>query len=233
VKALPSLSSQMEQLAIFVGEHHKADNVLMITSGNVKEQPAANASRVNVSKLLFPSGGDTIKTTRGISGVEALLKKDKANVIVIPAGSETFVSDLLRSLNTLSDKYVIVVYGLSSWMGFDNLDQEYLEKLQFHFVAPWFVDYDSSATTQRFLDLYKADFRGDASNYVFAGYDIGLFFLGQLNNYGTDFYTRLPGIKGEGLQQDFEFVKSDSESGYENCGVRIVEVVDYKLERVR
>jgi LysM repeat protein/ABC-type branched-subunit amino acid transport system substrate-binding protein len=187
VKALPSLSTQMEQLATFVGEHHKSDNVIMVTSGNVKEQAAATAFRINVSKLLFPEGGDTIKTTRGMSGLEALLKKDKANVIVIPSGStsltQPFVSDLLRSLNTLSDKYVIVVYGLSSWMGFDNLDPEYLEKLQFHFVAPWFIDYDSSATTQKFLDDYNKDFRGDASMYAFAGYDVGLFFLTHLYTY--------------------------------------------------
>jgi LysM repeat protein/ABC-type branched-subunit amino acid transport system substrate-binding protein len=231
-KALPSLSTQMEQLATYVGEHHKSDNVIMITSGNVKEQAAATTFRVNVSKLLFPAGGDTIKTTRGMSGLEAMLKKDKANILVIPSGSQTFVSDLLRSLNTLSDKYVIVVYGLSSWMGFDNLDPEYLQKLQFHFVAPYFIDYDSSATVQNFMHKYYTYFKGDPNQYAFAGYDVGLFFLQALNDYGTDFFEKLPDIKGEGVQQKFNFYRSDAESGYENRGVTIVEVADYKLVKV-
>jgi LysM repeat protein/ABC-type branched-subunit amino acid transport system substrate-binding protein len=232
-KAMPALSTQMDQLAIYIGEHHKTDNVIMITSGSIKEQAAANLFRADVSKLLFPATSDTIKMTRGVSGLEALLKKDKNNVLVIPANSEAFVSDLLRSLNTLSEKYIITVYGLSSWMGFSNLDQEYLQKLQVHFVAPYFVDYDSSATTRRFLKKYNDVFSGDASTYVFAGYDVSLYYIGALGTYGTDFYHKLTDIKGAGLQQDFDFYKSDAESGYENKGVRIVEVVDYKLVRIK
>jgi LysM repeat protein/ABC-type branched-subunit amino acid transport system substrate-binding protein len=232
-KALPALSTQMEQLAVFVGEHHKADNVVMVTSGNVKEQAAANTFRINVSKLLFPTSTDTIKMTRGMSGLEALLKKDKNNILVIPSNSQAYVSDLLRSLNTLSDKYVITVYGLSSWMGYDNLDLEYLQKLQFHFVAPYFVEYDSSATTKRFLAKYYHTFRGDAGMYTFAGYDVGLFYLQALHTYGTNFYQKLPEIKGAGLQQDFDFYRSDLDSGYENRAVRIVQVMEYKLERIK
>jgi LysM repeat protein/ABC-type branched-subunit amino acid transport system substrate-binding protein len=232
-KTLPAMSTQMEQLANFVGEHHKADNVIMVTSGNMKEQASANIFRINVSKILFSNTTDTIKTTRGMSGLEALLKKDKNNILVIPSNSQAYVSDLLRSLNTLSDKYVITVYGLSSWMGYDNLDLEYLQKLQFHFVTPWYIDYDSSAATTRFLSKYYTAFHGDASMYAFAGYDVSLYFLQALNTYGTNFYQKMPEIKGTGLQQDFDFYRSDAESGYENRAVRIVQVLDYKLGRIR
>ncbi|MEO5645518.1 MAG: LysM peptidoglycan-binding domain-containing protein [Bacteroidia bacterium] len=232
-KALPALSTQMEQLAAFVGEHHKTDNVIMVTSGNAREQAAANTFRINVSNILFPNANDTIKTTKGMSGLEALLRKDKNNILVIPSNSQAWVSDLLRSLNTLSEKYVITVYGLSSWMGYDNLDLEYLQKLQFHFVAPYFIEYDSSAATKRFLSKYNTSFHGDAGMYTFAGYDVGMYYLQALNTYGTYFYQKLPEIKGTGLQQDFDFYKSDAESGYENRGVRIVQVIDYKLQRIK
>ena len=236
-KALPSFSTQMEQLAIFVGNHHQGDNVIMITSGNAKEQPSANTFRINVSKILFPAGGDTIKTTRGMNGLEALLKKDKTNILVIPSGSSSatqpFVSDLLRSLNTLSDKYVIMVYGLSSWMGYGNLDPEYMQKLQLHVIAPYFIDYDSSASTKRFMKKYNAIFHGDPGQYAFAGYDVSLFFLNALNIYGTNFYQKMPALKGEGLQQGFDFYKSDSESGYENRSVHFIQVVDYQLIKAR
>ncbi|MCX6311706.1 MAG: LysM peptidoglycan-binding domain-containing protein [Bacteroidetes bacterium] len=236
-KALPSFSTQMEQLAIFVGTHHTGDNVIMITSGNTKEQAAANTFRTNVSKILFPISGDTIKTTRGMNGLESLLKKDKTNILVIPSGSsattQPFVSDLLRSLNTLSDKYVIMVYGLSSWMGYSNLDPEYLQKLQFHFIAPYFIDYDSCAATKRFLKKYDNAFHGDPSSYAFAGYDVSLFFLNALYVNGTDFYLKLPALKGEGLQQGFDFYRSDSECGYENRSVHFMQVVDYQLIKAK
>ncbi len=233
LKALPALSTQMEQLSLFVGEHHKTDNVIMVTSGNIKEQAAANVFRINVSKILFSNTTDTIKMTKGLTGLEALLKKDKNNILVIPSNSQAYVSDLLRSLNTLSEKYVITVYGLSSWMGYENLDPEYLQKLQFHYVAPYFIDYDSSSTTKRFIARYNDKFRGDPSMYTFAGYDVGLYFMQALNTYGTGFYQKIATIKGDGLQQDFDFYKSDAESGYENKAVRIVEVIDYRLVRIR
>lgn len=233
VKALPSLSTQMEQLAGFIGEKHKADNVIMMTTGSTKEQAAANVFRINVSKLLFPGTSDTIKMTRGMSGLEALLKKDKNNIIVIPSNSQATVSDYLRSLNTLSEKYVITVYGLSSWMGYDNLDIEYLQKLQFHFVAPYFIDYDSSASTKRFLNRYNKTFKGDPGMYAFAGYDVSLFFLNALYANGTGFYQKLSEMKGSGLQQGFDFYKSDAESGYENRSVQIVQVIDYRLVKIK
>lgn len=232
-KALPALSTQMEQLAVYVGENHKADNVILVTSGNGKEQAAANIFRTEVSRLLYPGTNDTVKMTKGMTGLEALLQKDKNNILIIPSNSQAYVSDILRSLNTLSEKYVITVYGLSAWMGYENLDPEYLQKLQCHFVAPYYVDYDSSVVTKRFVDRYHFVFHGDASTYAFAGYDVALYFIGALNTYGTDFYHKLAEIKGTGLQQDFDFYKSDAESGYENKSVRIIQVTDYKFVRIK
>ncbi len=234
-KALPSVSTQLENLATFVAAKHKTDNVIMITSGNLKEAALANGFRSDVSRLLYPSGNDTIPVTRGMTGVNALLKPGVTNVLLIPSSSQAFVSDVLRQLYTLSekDKYTFVVYGMSTWMGYDNLDPEYLEKLQLHFVAPYFVDYDSSAATTRFLRRYSDVFSGDAGLYTFTGYDVTLFFLEALYTHGTDFYYKLPELKGEGLQQRFEFFRSDAESGYENRGTHILMIRDYRLVKAK
>lgn len=231
-KALPSTSVQMEQLAIHIAATRKADNIIMVTSGSPKEQAAAAIFRSSLNKLLFPSGDDSIRTTRGMSGLEALLKKDKNNILVVPSGSQVFVSDLLRSLHGLTEKYPIVVYGMSNWVGFDNLDPEYMQKVNLHFITPYFIDYDSSAATKRFLKRYDEVFTGDAGMYVFAGYDVSLFFLEALYENGTGFYMKMPELKGEGLQQCFEFYRSDAESGYDNKGVHVIRMVDYKLEKV-
>lgn len=233
VKALPSMPTQMEQLAEYIYAHHKSDNIVMINSGNAKEQAGAMAFRNRANQLFFPLGGDSIRTTRGMSGLEAKLKKDKLNVLVIPTNSQAFVTDLLRLLNGLTDKYPIMVYGLSGWMSYDNLDYEYLQKLQLHFVAPYFVDYDSSAATTRFIRRYDEAFHGDPGSFVFTGYDVTLFFLQALYEQGTGFYQELPRRKGEGLQQRFDFYRSDETSGYENKGIRIVMMQDYRLKEVR
>ena len=76
---------------------------------------------------------------------------------------------------------------------------------------------------------YRNAFGGDPTIYAFAGYDVTLFFLKQLQASGTGFVQNLPQTQHEGLQQSFRFVKSDAESGYENVGLRIVHISDYEL----
>lgn len=78
---------------------------------------------------------------------------------------------------------------------------------------------------------YRAAFKGDAGQYVLAGYDVTLFFLNALFEDGTFFYMKLGTRKGDGLQQRFEFYRSEEESGFDNKAIRIVKMEDYKLVR--
>lgn len=228
VKALPSAITQMEFVAQHIYKERRDENVMMISSGILREAKMAAAFRNEMNRLRVAEGKDSIKVTKGFTGVEALLKKDVMNVIVIPSNSQAFVTDLLRSLHTLADKYQITVYGMPQWMEFDNLDAEYMQTLNLHFAAPYYVDYKSPAT-QGFLIRYRNAFGGDPSIYAFAGYDVTLFFLKQLHAGGTGFVQNLPQTQHEGLQQSFRFIKSDTESGYENVGLRIVHISDYEL----
>jgi len=228
VKALPSAMTQMEFVAQHIYKERRDENVMMISSGILREAKMAAAFRNEMNRLRVAEGKDSIKVTKGFAGVEALLKKDVMNVIVIPSNSQAFVTDLLRSLHTLAEKYQITVYGMPQWMEFDNLDAEYMQTLNLHFAAPYYVDYKSPAT-HGFLARYRNAFGGDPSIYAFAGYDVTLFFLQQLQSSGTGFVQNLPQTQHEGLQQSFRFIKSDAESGYENVGLRIVHISDYEL----
>ncbi len=228
VKTLPSTITQMEQLAAHISKERKEDNIIMISSGLPKEQKTGNAFRDEMNQLRVAEGKDSIRFTTGFSGVEALLKKDKMNVIVIPSIAQAFVSDLLRNLHTLAEKYQITVYGMPSWMEFENLDPEYMQTLNMHFASPYYVDYDLPST-KRFIIRYRSAFGGDPTTYSFAGFDVTLFFLQQLVRGGTGFVSTITGVQGEGIQQSFSFVKSDAESGYENIGLRIIHISDYEL----
>jgi LysM repeat protein/ABC-type branched-subunit amino acid transport system substrate-binding protein len=228
LKTLPSSGTQMEQLANHIAKERKDDNIIMITSGLIKEQKMCSSFQDKMNGLRVAEGKDSILVNQGFSGVESKLKKDVMNVLVIPSMSQAFVTDLLRNLHTLAEKYKITVYGMPSWMEFENLDPEYMQSLNMHFASPYFVDYDAPAT-KRFILRYRAAFGGDPTTYSFAGFDVTLFFLQQLQRGGTGFVNQVATSTGEGLQQSFSFVKSDAESGYENTGIRIVHISDYQL----
>ncbi|HTF04241.1 MAG TPA: LysM peptidoglycan-binding domain-containing protein [Bacteroidia bacterium] len=228
LKTLPSTGTQMEHLAEHIAKERKDDNIIMITSGLLKEQKMCSSFQDKMNGLRTAEGKDSILVNQGFSGVESKLKKDVMNVLVIPSMSQAFVTDLLRNLHTLAEKYKITVYGMPSWMEFENLDPEYMQSLNMHFASPYFVDYDSPAT-KRFILRYRGVFGGDPTTYSFAGFDVTLFFLQQLQHGGTGFVNQIATTTGEGLQQSFSFVKSDAESGYENTGIRIVHISDYQL----
>lgn len=228
MKTLPSSTTQMEQLALHISAERKNDNILMISSGLLKERKMGAAFQDKMNELRVVEGKDSIPVTTGFSGVESKLKKDVMNVIVIPSMSQAYVTDLLRNLHTLAEKYKITVYGLPSWMEFENLDPEYMQSLNMHFASPYYVDFDLPAT-KSFILRYRSAFGGDPTTYSFAGFDVTLFCLQQLLRSGTGFITELDGTTGSGLQQNFSFVKSDAESGYENIGLRIIHISDYEL----
>lgn len=228
VKTLPSGITQMEVLANHIEKERKDDNIIEITSGILKEQKMCNTFRDTMNRLRVADGKDSIRVNKGFSGIESQLSHDKMNVLVVPSTSQAFVTDLLRNLNGLADKYQITVYGMPNWMDYDNLDAEYMEALHLHFAAPYFVDYDQPVV-KRFLIDYRGAFGGDPSMFAFAGFDVTLYFLNQLFVNGTGFIDSVCAQPGHGLQQDFSFVKSDAESGYENSGLRIVHISDYEL----
>jgi LysM repeat protein/ABC-type branched-subunit amino acid transport system substrate-binding protein len=228
VKTLPSVGTQMEQLAQHISRERKDDNVILVTSGLLKEQKANSSFRNEMDRLRVSEGKDSIKVNQGFSGIEGKLFKDKMNVLVIPSTSQAFVTDLVRNLYGLAEKYQITVYGMPGWMDYDNLDYEYLEALHFHFAAPYYIDYNMPVT-RNFVKRYRSIYGGDPTSFSFAGYDVTLFFLQQLYGTGTGFVPGVTEKKSEGIQQSFSFVRSDAESGYENIGLRIVHFSDYEL----
>ncbi|GAB4150780.1 MAG: LysM peptidoglycan-binding domain-containing protein [Bacteroidia bacterium] len=226
LKIMPSSSTQMEVMAEYIAEKHKSDNVILLTNSSAKDQAAAMSFKNHYNKIQK----DSVRTNKGVAGLESLLKKDKLNVIVVPSLSQAYVTDLLRSLKSLSENYSIMVFGMSAWMSYENIDPEYLEALQVHFVATTFVDF-TSPQVKHFVTIYHHYFKGDPGTYVYTGYDVTLFALQQIQKNGTGFYQQSETLSGKGLQQDFQFSRTDKDSGCENRGVRIVRIMDYSFVR--
>jgi LysM repeat protein len=229
-KTTPAQTSQMEQLAIHINSAATDERIILINSGSPKDQLMVKTFRTTINTLRIAAGKDSITTISGSAGLETLLKKDKKNIIVVPSTSQAFVTGLLLTLSGLSDRYTLEVYGMPAWMSYTNLDKEYLQKINLHYASPYFIDYDDPAT-KRLLLQYRAAFKGDAETYVFTGFDITLFYLNAMYTNGTLFYMKLNELKADGLQQRFEFYRTEEESGYENRAIRIVRMEDYKLVR--
>lgn len=232
VKTTASLVTQMEHLAEHIAADHKGKKVVLISSGIPRDQVYVTAFKKSYDEYRKATGKDTVLVLNGISNLGSMLSQTDTTIVIAPTNSQSYVSDLARMLSSLAEKNKMIVYGTAAWSNFDNIDYEYLQMINYSFTTPYYFDYQDSLN-QPLLRRYRDFYKGDASMNTVMGYDVGWYFGDALWRYGKEFYLKLPEITSEGYQQAFRFYKTDTASGYENRGVHILRMNDYKLVKIR
>ena len=171
-------------------------------------------------------------TETGLKGATGKFVGGKReNILVMFASGELYVENIVRSLNDYKEKFVISLYGLPTWLNYDVIDLEFLEFQNTHFYSSSFIDYES-AKVRNFAKRFQKQYKVDPDRFAFAGYDIGLYFLSALKNYGTQFYKCIDEHKVPLLatELNFEFSKTD---GYRNTYVSIYKMKDFQLWKIK
>lgn len=205
------------------------------------EESSPDISLVNLSKEILTQKGIPFTSLsynllKGRSVYSALLSKldaTKENSVIVVSNSEAFVSDMLRNLNLINTRsgYKITLYGTPRWRNFENVDINYYHSMNLHISLQYNVNY-SSEDVKVFLSKYRALFGTEPSPYAFQAYDLGLYFLGALYNYGPDFVDYLNEFNsGNLLQSSYKFVREGRGNGFINRRSRlIIYRPDYSIE---
>ncbi|MCX6296906.1 MAG: LysM peptidoglycan-binding domain-containing protein [Bacteroidetes bacterium] len=189
-KVSPSVTLQVEQMAHFVVDSFKTENIILVNNSNLKEASFYNSFRNTANAGLQKAGiptSDSVKISYGIGNIQSLLSLSKENIVVLPSNNQSFVTDFLSKLNNLRDKYKIVVFGLQNWINYDNLDFEYLNNLSLHIPSNIFIDYQNFST-QNFVKKYREKYKTEPDPYVFQGFDISYCFISELQKEGNGFH---------------------------------------------
>lgn len=133
-----------------------------------------------------------------------VLATDKQNVIIIPSEDEPFVSEFLGHLYGVKSFYNLktAVYGPARWQKMKNIPTDYFYKLNLNVFTPFFVDY-TRADVKHFIANYRNLYRAEPSQYSYLGYDIGLYFISAMKNYGVHFNDCLHSYRPDLLQSEF------------------------------
>jgi LysM repeat protein/ABC-type branched-subunit amino acid transport system substrate-binding protein len=179
-----------------------------------------NSESIHFKELMYKPGGITPEFSDKLN---QSMTDQKENVFIIPSESEAFVSDFLSHLFALTTyyNYNVKVYGFPKWLKFKNVPIDYYYRLNLHLFTPYYVNYQRK-DVKNFVDDYRHYYRSEASQYSFQGYDIGLYFLKALKNYGVDFKYCLPNLKVNLLQSDYRFVQQGSIDGFDNKSVFLI-----------
>jgi LysM repeat protein len=230
-KATPAMTTQMEQMGEYIASQYAGQNIILLSS---KDTTYSNPVKKRLAEMLASKNltpADTLKDVKSVGSISQNISSSKTNVIIVPSNAKVYVTDVLSKLNVLAEKHNIVLFGMPSWNGYDNLDVNYLSNLHYHYVTPSFIDYDND-TIKRFILTYRSQYKADPSTYVFQGYDVTNYYLQALHTYGLNFQSKLGAIKSEGLQTSFDFTNVSSDSGFENKAIRVVGCTDHKQTRV-
>lgn len=234
-KISASTALQMEQMAYYVIDSFRNQNVVLVNTTSVynKDDVFYNSFKQTANSYLKNYGvNDTLKEVKMISwlaNMQPLLSTSKINVIILPSTNQSFTTDFISKLNSMRDKYKFVLFGMQAWTGYDNLDFEYLNNLNVHFPANSFVDYENPAT-KNIIRKYRDRYKTEPENYVFQGFDVTYYFVNQLMMNGTSFLNGITEKTFKGIQTNISLSQFVSEnSGFENKSVFILRYNEFKI----
>jgi|GEM_PF-381897 len=233
-KINPSQFTLLEGLADYCLDSLQSSSNFIIVNTTAKDQQYIKAFKNRYNSGLLKRNKfakDTITEVRGVAAVKAAIIPSKKNVIVLLTNNQVYLQDFITQLYVASDKKDIVLMGFNSVSSIENLDQEYLNALQFHFASPDHISYRDS-TIRYLAKQYQDVYIANPSDYYFKGFDIGNYYLNHLKNNGPDFFLNLDKYKFEGISTGFNFYRPDMETGFENRAVYIYKYSNYQLQKL-
>lgn len=233
-KVNPSQFTLIEGLADYCTDSLLATSNIIIINSTAKDQQYIKTFKSKYNSALLKhnkSSKDTIVEVKGIAGVKSAFVPNKKNVVVLLTNNQVYLQDFITQLYSFSEKKDVVLMGFNSVTNIDNLDQDYLNGLQFHFATPNHIDFKDS-TIHVLAKQYQEVYTADPSEFYFQGFDIATYYLTNLKTQGPDFYLNLDKYNWEGVSTGFKFYRPDTETGFENRAVYIYKYSNYQLRKL-
>jgi len=157
------------------------------------------------------------------------LSLTQQNVFVIAATDAAFLNVTLKTLDSLSDKYPIILFGHPSWEKFTFLKAELLQRLNTHITISDKIDY-KSPSIMAFMRDYRKVYNVEATDYAIKGFDEGMYFGKQLGVNSGD-VKNLDKNSFTGLHNNFNFTGRPG-LGWVNTHVTLYQYINFELKPV-
>ncbi|MCF8346482.1 MAG: hypothetical protein K9G38_04655, partial [Bacteroidales bacterium] len=155
-------------------------------------------------------------------GLVHSLNKDMKNLVIVPSEDEAFASLVATKIYYELANYDIRLFGSSYWAGFKNIQIAYPHALELVISHSYIVDY-SDKEFLHFLDEFRDNYMKEplkytrtGSNYGLTGYELSLFFLSALQQYGPAFILHLDDYENNAVLYQYAFERVSPFGGFEN-----------------
>lgn len=164
--------------------------------------------------------------------IEALMDSTKRNVVLLSSSSLDALKKVKAPLRMLAEfrdeekePFLINLFGYPEWQTYtrDCLDDFYA--LNTYIYSNFYAD-NLSPEVHKFYYSYKDWFSKNLINtfpkYGILGFDTGMYFLGAIDKYGSNFENNLDKIHYKSIQTGFDFHRVNNWGGFINTNVFIV-----------
>lgn len=235
-KSLASNTTKMQRMADYIAKTYPTANIILVPGKTDGDKYLANVFKDRINENV--KFGDSLTVVEAQIGnystteMKAKITKYRKNIIVVTSRSEGYVTNVVNKLIVVKnswDKYQaeLVLFGMEEWENFSAIDSDFKQKLDYHYVATQYVDYDSLAIK----NIYKA-FRNkigyDPDEMGLNGFDLAFAYVAALHHFGSALANNMENIHYNGLINHFALKQVEQNSGFENSNAFILHYVDYK-----
>lgn len=172
---------------------------------------------------------DSVRVVKGIAGLKAAFNAHGKNVVITFANNPAFAADFTTQLALFGKQDNCVLCSWQNMSENDNIDQEYLNELNFTF--PHQYNLVNTAAYAPVLDSYRQQQDSYPGEYYYIGFDIAFYYLKNLKTTGPDFVHTLNTLPQETNYMRFKFARPDLTTGFDNRGMYIFRYKDYQLQK--
>jgi LysM repeat protein/ABC-type branched-subunit amino acid transport system substrate-binding protein len=223
-KITPSQTVLMKETAEYIAANYPSENVIVVTHNSTKDKTLLNTFVTSFRNKTTNQLKEINYSVNGIGGINNLLHPSKKNIIVMPFNEQSIVTDIISKIYFLNKENIILV-GTEGWQAFDNIDMEYINKLQLHWATYSYINFESEKVKE-WINKFRLKFATEPDNYAFQAYDLACYYFMALNKNGMNYPSNIQSVQYKGMAGGFEFEKTE-EGGFENKSVIILKLQDY------
>lgn len=223
-KVTPSQTVLMQETAGFVAANYASENIIVVSHNTTKDKSLLNTFVTSFRNKTSNPLKEANYSVNGVGGISNLLHPAKKNIIVIPSNEQSIVTDIISKIYFLNKENIILV-GTEGWQAFDNIDMEYINKLQLHWATYSYIDFESEKVKE-WINKFRSKFATEPDSYAFQANDLAWYYFIALNKNEMTYPANIQNVQWKGMAGGFEFEKTE-EGGFENKSVSILKVQDY------
>ncbi len=188
IQLYPGLNTHAQTITEYIRDEMRNKKVYVVTRDNAVErnrtQLFTKTDGLDVEELVINDSSPEMLNTN----LHDLMSDEKGTIFILPyflKSEETFVNAFMRKLHADKDVREAIVFGLPQWVGYTNLNANYMESLSLHLSISSFIDV-ASPDYQYFKAGFYRKFHTIPDLNAFLGYDLMMWLAKSLTDHGQE-----------------------------------------------